>query len=201
MKKKITMVVSLLLVMALSIGGTLAYLTDKTTAVTNTFTVGKVDIELAEPAGEEIDYSYPIVPGDTYAKDPTITVAKDSEKSYVFVTIVEAANTITVDDEEQAIVEWAIAAGWTEIEADGAKVYYQIVEKPTTDAGTSLQVFAGDTEYTTGKVSINENLTMEVTAQPTITIQAAAIQFANIDDVTEAWDNLPDEFKGSITIG
>ena len=53
MKKKITMVVSLLLVMALSIGGTLAYLTDETDAIENTFTIGNVTIELKENTGKE----------------------------------------------------------------------------------------------------------------------------------------------------
>lgn len=207
MKKKIAVAVSLLLVLALSIGGTIAWLTDKTQAITNTFTVGKVDIELTEPAGEQINYAYAIVPGDAYAKDPTITVAKNSEKSYVFVTIAETNNTITVDNQSVPIVQWAIADGWTPLEgATGAKVYYQEVDKPTADAGTVLQVFAGNSnknELKNGQVTINENLTMDdVTnsTKPAIKIQAAAIQFANIADEYDAWNNLPSDFTNGITV-
>jgi len=114
MKKKTLMIVSVLAVLVLAIGGILAYLTD-TAGVTNTFTVGNVDITVDEakvneegkPLGENdqvVDKvedavrvsdttnpdgslkpanTYHIVPGLTYVKDPTMTVVKDSEESYV----------------------------------------------------------------------------------------------------------------------
>ena len=52
MKKKLTTVLAIVLVVALSVAGTYAYLTDKTDAVENTFTVGNVDIKLAETTGD-----------------------------------------------------------------------------------------------------------------------------------------------------
>lgn len=207
MKKKIAVAVSLLLVLALSVGGTIAWLTVKTDSITNTFTIGKVDIMLIEPGGDAIDYEYSMVPGDTYPKDPGVVVAKGSEKSYVFVTIAETNNTITVEDHPESIVQWTIADGWIPLPTDsGATVYYQTVEQPTADGGTYLQVFAGDDSkvaLSLGLVTINENLTMgdvTDTTKPTIKIQAAAIQYANIDGVYEAWDNLPKDFTNGIIV-
>ena len=49
MKKKIAlMVTSLVLVVAMAVGGTLAYLTSETQEVKNTFTIGEIEITLDE---------------------------------------------------------------------------------------------------------------------------------------------------------
>lgn len=81
------------LLAAVSIFGTLAYLTDKDTA-TNTFTVGSVGLKLDE-AKVNTDGSlsthdvrvkeneYHLLPGHTYYKDPTVTVDAGSEDAYV----------------------------------------------------------------------------------------------------------------------
>ena len=66
----------------------MAYLTSSDT-VTNTFTVGKVEIKLDEtdvtnPTGPRVKAnSYKLMPGTTYTKDPTVTVKAGSEESYV----------------------------------------------------------------------------------------------------------------------
>ena len=87
MKKKI---VALCLCVALAVvaigGATLAYFTDTTDAKTNTFTVGNVDIELTEPSWNEDD-NHTLMPGTSYAKNPTITVAKKSQDAYVFLKV------------------------------------------------------------------------------------------------------------------
>lgn len=99
MKKKI---LSLCLVLALALtaigGATLAYFTDTHTQ-TNVFTAGKVDITLDEDVVKKDDngnlvkddrygrvtgqQEYRLYPGMTVHKDPTITVASDSEDCYV----------------------------------------------------------------------------------------------------------------------
>ena len=76
-----------------SVMGTLAYLTDRQEVV-NTFTVGDVDIKVDEtpvtPDGKPVEgedrvegNEYHLIPGQTYTKDPTMTVVKGSEESYV----------------------------------------------------------------------------------------------------------------------
>ncbi len=74
------------LLVAGSVLGTLAYLTDSESAV-NTFTVGNVSIDLAETDvdgdGDPLKNEYRLVPGEEYVKDPTVTVNAGSENSYV----------------------------------------------------------------------------------------------------------------------
>lgn len=83
---------AVLLVVA-SVFGTVAYMTSKD-QVKNTFTVGKVAINLdeakvtedgkpVEGADRVKENSYKLVPGLTYTKDPMVTVLDGSEASYV----------------------------------------------------------------------------------------------------------------------
>jgi len=74
-KKQITLsILAVLAIAAIAIGGTLAYLTDSQT-MTNTFTVGDLDIAQDEPK-----YPNPPptenTPGDSYPKDPTAEAIK-----------------------------------------------------------------------------------------------------------------------------
>lgn len=101
-KKALLMTLSAVLLVTVSVFGTMAYLTDNDT-VTNTFTVGDVKLILDE-ADVKTDGTYEyvkddnenyifaprvdaneyhLIPGHTYIKDPTVTVVKDSEAAYV----------------------------------------------------------------------------------------------------------------------
>ncbi|MBQ2887923.1 MAG: hypothetical protein IJE29_03250, partial [Firmicutes bacterium] len=111
MKKKrkiLGVALSAAALMAASVFGTMAYLTD-TGAVSNTFTVGKVYISLDEadvneagqplkdgkivekvdeadrwtPTDDEPSQEYRLLPGHSYTKDPTVTVEAGSEEAYV----------------------------------------------------------------------------------------------------------------------
>ena len=98
MKKKLMTVLALVLVIAMSVAGTYAYLTSQDT-VTNTFTVGNVQIKLDEAKANadgslydngvtRVDAnSYKLLPGHKYNKDPMVTVLKGSESSYVKMTV------------------------------------------------------------------------------------------------------------------
>ncbi len=98
-RRSISLLVCLLMATTLTVAGTVAYLTD-TAEVTNTFTVGKVQIELDEevvtPDGEPVidpdtgdpertaeGNSYHLIPGKEFPKDPTTTVKAGSETSHV----------------------------------------------------------------------------------------------------------------------
>lgn len=92
-KKILALILCVITVVAVSVAGTLAWLTDRE-SVTNTFTVGKVDIVVDEAdvntdgtiidgADRVTSNEYHLLPGQTYVKDPTMTVKKDSEESYV----------------------------------------------------------------------------------------------------------------------
>lgn len=95
MKKSKILLLTLcaVLVVTATVLGTLAFLTSQDTVV-NTFSVGKVEIKLDEtkvtPDGKPVEGAdrvkenqYHLLPGLTYTKDPTMTVVKGSEASYV----------------------------------------------------------------------------------------------------------------------
>ena len=97
-KSLLVLAVTLSMVAILAIGGTLAYFTDKTEVVSNTFSVGKVEITLDEAVVEPIDGTndyeatdertekgneYKLYPGIVVPKDPTIHVAEESNEAYV----------------------------------------------------------------------------------------------------------------------
>lgn len=88
MKKKSILVaaIAVMLVAALVVGGTLAYFTDKTEPVKNTFTVGNVGITLTEDKWDA-NAKHTLVPGKFYDKNPTITVDAGSQDAYVFLKL------------------------------------------------------------------------------------------------------------------
>ena len=96
-KKTIALLLVLVMIFGISVGGTIAYLTDKE-AVTNTFTVGNVKIKLTETkiengvatddriqgsATETVGNQYHLLPGLSYKKDPMVTILEGSEESYI----------------------------------------------------------------------------------------------------------------------
>ena len=97
-KKALLMMVCAVMLVLVSVMGTIAYLTSQDT-VTNTFTVGKVAITLDEAKanadGSLFDQgatrvkanNYKLLPGHTYAKDPMVTVLEGSENSYIKMTV------------------------------------------------------------------------------------------------------------------
>lgn len=80
-KNIILTALSLALVAAVSIGGTLAYLTDRDSEV-NTFTLGEVQIEL----NEEFEQGADLLPGVKVTKNAKITNEGDSD-AYVWMTL------------------------------------------------------------------------------------------------------------------
>ena len=152
-KRKIMMsVMSAALVGVVAIGGTLAYLSDTTDKVTNTFNVGagyeeddkghvglwldEVDIEAAESGArtEEGNTYEDLLPGDTVVKDPTFHMTAGSTESYVIAKVVGAdasmaAGYIFKNEAEEVGFngEWVKVAGLdenTEVVTPGGDGYY-----------------------------------------------------------------------------
>lgn len=148
MKKKniLSIVLALALVAVLAVGATLAYFTDKDTT-TNTFTMGKVDINLDESKDgtnwveDGLEYTA-IVPGDKVPKMARVTVKSDSEDCYVMVTakVTTPDGTKLTDTDIELLytqVQKAIAANgdkWEVTEKTaGTDKYLQCVYKGTGD--------------------------------------------------------------------
>lgn len=176
--KTFALVVVMMLVIGCTIGGTIAWLTAKTDPVVNTFTVGDINITLAETTR-----NFKMVPGNTISKDPKVTVLKDSEACWLFVKIEKSANL-------DSFITYSIADGWTALSgADG--VYYREVNATTQDTG--FDVLAGNqvtVKDAVTKAMMNE-LQKDGATQPTLTFTAYAVQKDNIADAATAWSKLP----------
>ena len=113
-KKSVALVLALALVVVCIVGGTLAWLTATTPAVTNTFTTSNIDITLVEhtydPSSDSLTKettttgisNYKMIPGWTIPKDPQATVSAGSEACYLFVKVEKSQNfdsymTISID--------------------------------------------------------------------------------------------------------
>lgn len=188
MKKKGIALLAAFVLLVVGIGaGTLAWLTDKTKTITNTFTTSDIDIALSETTGTE----YQMIPGYTLAKDPTVTVTKGSEDCYLFVKLEKSSNFGTY-------MTYEIADGWTQLTEDKDKnpitdlIYYRTVNKNTLD-----QTFA---VLKNNQVTVEESVTKELmnalseSNYPTLSITAYASQLHKNADTTftaaEAWANV-----------
>ena len=105
------------LIVCATVAGTLAWLTDTTDPVVNTFTVGDINITLTE--SENLDLK--MVPGRTITKDPKVTVNEGSEACWLFVKVVKSENF-------KDFMTYDKADGWTLLKTEGnTEVYYREV--------------------------------------------------------------------------
>lgn len=174
MKKKLTTVLAIVLVVALSVAGTYAYLTDTTGPVVNTFTVGNVDIDLTETWNTDTDgngvndaWQAQLIPGKEYKKDPVVTVIGGSEKCYLFVKFEENGNAAKYLDYTSLLA----APDWTQGDDTNipANVWYRVVDKSATD--TTFHLLAGD-KVTIKNTVTNDNMAEAAKAQLVYTAYA-----------------------------
>lgn len=193
MKKTLTVILALVLVVVMSVAGTVAYLTS-TKTVTNTFTVGKVEITLdetkvdeygaaitGEQAGRVTANTYKLIPGHSYTKDPTVHVNADSENCWVFVKVTNEIAAIeapasAADPVYVQINQQITNNGWTALEGQSG-VYYKTYTKGQTDK--DLEVFQSF------KVAGNADISAYM--NKTIVINAYAIQSDGFDTASAAW--------------
>lgn len=187
-KKTVAFVLAMVLVFAVTVGVTVAYLTDKTDTIENTFTVGKVNITLAETFNTDTNndnkpdaWQAQLIPGKEYLKDPVVTVLGGSEKCYLFVKFEEKNSPTTYLTYTSNLTG---DKGWTQ--GDGTdipeNVWYRVVDKSAT--GTAFNLLDGN------KVTIKNNVTnenMEAASKAELAYTAYAIQADGFGDAAKAW--------------
>ena len=181
MKKKL-LVVSLCAIIAIMAiaGSSLAWLKDETGTVVNTFTEGKVDIDLYETkdSNKVMANSYKMIPGNTLAKDPTVEVLAVSEACWLFVKIEKTANFDT-------FLTYGIADGWTAL-AGAEGVYYRSVDD--TDALQKFAVLANNQVTVKTDVDMGDMNGLSSANYPQLKFTAYAVQKANVANETTAWN-------------
>ena len=207
LKQILAIVLSMALVACISVAATVAYLTSVTETVTNTFTIGDIEITLDEAEVNKPDATnpgvapsnaprvtendYQLFPGSEYDKDPTVHVQPGSEASYIFVKVTD--NIASLEDAkliyDQIIDhEWIPFGTLTGVKnQDGwTGVFYKKQAKVTGDKAVDLVVF--------DNFKIKTNVTSDILAKyedETVVINAYAIQQANLT-VEQAWEQVKD---------
>lgn len=185
LRKVLLLACSAVLLVCLSVGATLAYLTSTDTVV-NTFTVGSVEIKLDEiktdlygaaetPATRVQTNEYKLIPGHEYTKDPTIHVTAGSEKCILFVKV---TNDIAEIEAGTTIADQMAALNWKPVtDAEGVYYYESVV-----DASKSQQNVTVFNKFTiSGTADVAQYVTEKdedgkITGGKTIEVIAYAVQ-------------------------
>ena len=158
----------------------MAWLTDQTPSVTNTFTTSDINIELKETKN-----NFQMIPGCTIAKDPKVTVKAGSEACYLFVKLEKSTDFDT-------FMTYEMADGWEALpEAPG--VYYREVAAATAD--TTFEVLKDNQVTVRDDVTKAQmNALTAADTYPTLTVTAYASQlYKNNTEkftVAAAWANI-----------
>ena len=171
-KKLIALTAAFLLVIGAAVAGTVAWLTAKTQPTVNTFTVGNIAIELKETTSD-----YKMVPGQTIAKDPKVSVTAGSEACWLFVKVEESTNL-------KSFIDYTIDPSWTKLK-DG--VYYREVAAADTAREFSVLTNNQVTVKNTVTKADMDAIEKQTVAAPTLSFTAYAVQKAGITDVADAW--------------
>lgn len=201
-KKKVWLVVASIAILLIGTMSTLAYFTDQE-KVTNTFTVGKVHIDLDEKNVDDTlaglardqENQYHLIPGQKYVKDPTVHVVPNSSDCYVYVTVdnqiagIEAA---TEKEGYKTIADQMKANGWSALaEKDGLTVYAYKDTVAQSAAQTDLVVF--EEFKVDGEKGTNDSIAKHKDSK--IIVNAYAIQAAGFDNALEAWNTASKAFN------
>lgn len=187
-KKALLLALCALLLVAGSVFGTYAYLTSKDT-VTNTFTVGKVNITLDET---DVDVygvkdsetrvktnTYKLVPGHTYTKDPIVHLAAGSEASYLFVELENGISSLESNPTgDKTIAAQIKTNGWREL-TPGGNIYYKTVSLEDATKGQDYKVFESfriGGEFTELKLTATD-----------VVVNAYAVQADGFATAADAW--------------
>lgn len=175
-KKSIAVVLALVLLVCCAVGGVLAWLTATTGPVVNTFTVGNVDITLAE--SENLNLK--MVPGQPITKDPKVTVVGGSEACWLFVKVQESDNL-------DRYIEYTVdSTVWTALPGV-ENVYY--CEVSASDNNQIFNVLTGNKVTVKDGVTktMMDDLNKDDAVQPTLTFTAYACQSAGVTSAADAW--------------
>ena len=178
-KKSLALLLAIAIVVVGAVAGTVAWLTDRTPSVTNTFTTSDINIELKETKN-----NFQMIPGWNIEKDPKVTVKAGSEACYLFVKLEESKNFAD-------FMTYKMADGWEPFPGN-AGVFYREVAAATAD--TTFEVLKDN--QVTVKDTVTKAQMNDLTADtyPTLTVTAYASQLYknNTEKFTaaEAWDNI-----------
>ena len=174
-------ILSLVLVVSLSVGGTMAYLQARSDSVTNTFTFGNIQVALEESTGG----TYKVIPGVDIGKDPTVIVSNlpgyENVDAFVYVKVEEQNWPTGTTAAGSRKLGYEIADGWTPLSGVPG-VYYREVK-----ADASVKSFP---VLKDNKVTVSGELTKAELAQHSsakLIFTAYAVQKDGMSSAKDAW--------------
>ena len=189
LRKKLQItIVCLSVILCTLVTGTIAWLTDKTGSVTNTFTPSNISISLTEENKGD-NYKFQMIPGKTYAKDPKVTVTTDIP-CYVFVKVEEnlgAWNEFQTEGKNfKTFLEYSIAPGWTAVPNTTGVYYFNttVSTEKNVLADDKITVSSSVTKGMMDKLYANGEVIKNV---PKLTFTAYAIQQEGFGTAELAW--------------
>lgn len=175
-KKILALALAAVLLVAVSVAGTVAYLTAVSPEVTNTFTESDISVDLKETV--PTNQTAQVIPGVDIPKDPKVTVTSNID-CYVFVRITEDLT---------ASLTWDIADGWNEL--DGVdNVYWRKYDFTNAPATNSWYVLKDNEIVVSGDLSNTEMASIKAN-NPTMKFESWAVQFDAMEDEAAAWATL-----------
>lgn len=193
--KALLLTLCAVMLMAASVLGTVAYLTDQTDAVVNTFTVGSIfdddedsgivllEHEAVDPDGDGVyalntkevsANTYVVYPGVNLPKDPFVRVTGLNAQAYLFVEVVDntcSALTVTVD-----------TAKWTATTLtgqNGGTVYVYAV-----NGGKLTQDLTDTCILADNKIDVAD---AQISDPGTVTFYAYIVQASGFASASAAW--------------
>ena len=179
--KTLALILSMVLIIGCVAGGTLAWLTDKTNEVKNTFTDSNIDITLTETKSD-----FQMIPGWTIEKDPIVTVKAGSEDCWVFVEV-EASENLT------KFISYEIdKANWTKLEGvDGVDNVYYAKYTSRDDVDIAIKILQDNQVKVLDTVTKADMDGLTEATQPTLSFKAYAVQLYKDNNTefqpAEAW--------------
>lgn len=179
--------VAALLLVAMTVGGTMAWLKDSAGDVVNTFAPTTINIEIKEheylydtnslgTTEVTTEDDYKMVPGATMPKDPFVRVKSGSEECYVFVKVTKSSNF-------DSFMTYAYnSAAWGKVADD---IYYYKTEVNADSADVVTTSVLATPAITVLNTVTKANLdALTETDYPTLTFTAYAIQSKNLVDAS-----------------
>lgn len=180
MKRTLASVIATVLMCLCFAGTTFAWLVAKTDPVKTTFTVGDINIMLAEHTSRNVK----IVPGVTIEEDVHVTVFAKSEDCWLFIKVAKSENFDRFLSYEIDTDVWKTLLTDNE---NGYTVYYREVSYSESD-DQEFDVLLNDVVTANSERTKDDYNALNSSNYPTLTYTAYAVQRVGFETAQLAWE-------------
>lgn len=175
MKKRILIpIVAVLIISAMTVGVSYAFLASKSHRIENTFVAGEISLTLTETTGS----NYVLVPGNKVSKNPRITVEKGSEECWLFFK--EERQGLPDD-----IISYTYEDGWNALDGEEGVYWRRVSESAMDKTYGILKGNSFNVSY-----DVTEERLASLGGESRLVYLAYAVQYDGISTPEKAWEIL-----------